>query len=77
MYNTETVVGLLDDWDVSESYILDLYNRLSEGKTLRGLYLPHSDVYYVRNAIHKATGEWLTCKEVQKLMEEEYGWDKH
>lgn len=59
-----------------EDYTQQLYKRLSDGKGTKGLYLPHSDVFYVRNAIHKATGEWLGCKEVQQLMKEEYGWDK-
>lgn len=75
MYNRD-ITELLDAYSVEENYILDLYERLSEQKSLRGLYLPHSDVYYVRNAIHKATGVFLTCPEVQKLMEEEYGWDR-
>lgn len=76
MYNTISLTELLDKYDVNENYIYDLYDRLATQKSLRGLYLPHSDVYYVRNAIHKATGIYLTCPEVQKLMEEEYGWEK-
>ena len=65
---------LISDNDVEENYILDLYKRLASGKGTRGLYLPHSDVYYVRNILHKKFGVWLTCKEVQKMMEEECGW---
>lgn len=71
-----TITDLFDTDDPTENYILNLYDRLSAGKGTRGLYLPHSDVYYVRNAIEKATGVRLSCPEVQQLMVEEYGWDK-
>lgn len=75
--NTMTdIEQLIEDNSTEENYIYDLYNRLASGKGTRGLYLPHSDVYYVRNAIHKKFGILLTCKEVQKMMEEECGWDR-
>ena len=57
------------------NYTAELFDHLRNNKSLRSLYLPHSDVYYTMIAIEKGTGVRLDCKEVEKLMRE-MGWDK-
>jgi len=60
-----------------EQYVERLYEHLRNGRSLRSFYLPHSDVYYVRLAIHSRFGVWLSHAECQKMMEEETDWCKH
>lgn len=57
------------------NYTRDLYDTLRNNKSLRSLYLPHSDVYYTMIAIEKKFGIELSCKQVEALMREA-GWNK-
>jgi hypothetical protein len=60
---------------IETNYTKELYETLRNNKSLRSLYLPHSDVYYTMIAIEKNTGVALSCKQVEALMRE-MGWDK-
>ena len=45
-----------------------LKQKSPTNKTLKYLHIPHSDVFYVRTAIEKATGVRYTLEHVEKSM---------
>jgi thymidine kinase len=45
----------------------DLYKHAVAG-TMNKLYLPHSDTYYIREALHERIGVWFTFKQVEKAV---------
>jgi hypothetical protein len=53
--------------------VLSSVSRYMLNDNLRGAKLYHSDVYYVREAMHKRTGWWLPLPDVEKAMRAE-GW---
>jgi len=51
-----------------------MYEYLLENK-LHKAELPHSDIYYIREALHERTSKWFTFKQVAmavKLHEKRY-----
>ena len=51
-----------------------MYHYLGENK-LHKADLPHSDIYYIREALHERVGKWFTFKQVEmavKLHEQRY-----
>lgn len=57
----------------SENVLEEFYRALAsedEGK-LRRVHIPHSSVFYVREAIFQRTGEWYTLHHVESAMYEE------
>lgn len=61
----------------SENVIEEFYKALAsedENRLLR-VHIPHSDVFYVRQAIFSRYGEWYTLEHVERAMKEE-GWLK-
>ena len=71
MYDKEVLESMGRETD----YTAQLFDTLRNNKSLRNLYLPHSDVYYTMIAIEKNTGVKLSCKQVEALMRE-MGWNK-
>jgi len=54
----------------SESVLEEFYKALAsedEGR-LRRVHIPHSSVFYVREAIFQRTGEWYTLAHVEQAM---------
>tara|TARA_R100000005_G_C4933427_1_gene161290 strand:+ start:444 stop:635 length:192 start_codon:yes stop_codon:yes gene_type:complete len=51
----------------TEDVLVEFYEAL-KNKTLKYLHIPHSDVFYVRIAIEKATGVRYTLEHVEKSM---------
>jgi hypothetical protein len=41
-----------------------MYEYLGENK-LHKADLPHSDIYYIREALHERVGKWFTFKQVE------------
>ena len=58
----------------TESVIENFYEAIRTN-TVSKLHIPHSDVFYVRNAIEARTGERYTLKHVEDAMKAE-GWLK-
>lgn len=54
------------------SYASDIVKALHRG-TLDNIHIPHSDVYFVRYALHKRTGYWFPLDVVEEAMRAE-GW---
>lgn len=62
----------------SENVLEEFYKALAdedEGK-LRRVHIPHSSVFYVREAIHQNTGVKYTLQHVERAMYEEGYLDK-
>jgi len=55
---------------VSESVIEDFYRAIAnnDNEFLFSVHLPHSDVYYVREAIYQDTGERYTLDYIEWAM---------
>ena len=58
----------------TESVIENFYEAIRTN-TVSKLHIPHSDVFYVRNAIEARTGERYTLKHIEDAMKAE-GWLK-
>ena len=58
----------------TENVIENFYEAIRTN-TVSKLHIPHSDVFYVRNAIEARTGERYTLKHVEDAMKAE-GWLK-
>jgi hypothetical protein len=54
----------------SEDVLTEFYLALAENnpRRLRQVHIPKSDVFYVRNAIYEAKGEWYTLDHVERAM---------
>lgn len=50
--------------------ILDFYQALADGdETLaRSIYIPHSKVFYAREAYYQHSGEWLSLEAMETAM---------
>ena len=44
------------------------YKRVLKSPNLAGIFIPRSDVHYVRRAIYERTGEWFTLEHVSISM---------
>ena len=55
--------------------VLEAFYEAILTNSLDKLHLPHSDVFYVRNAIESRTGERYTLKHIEDAMKAE-GWLK-
>lgn len=54
----------------SEDVIEEFYDAIADGdgKKLRRVHIPKSDVFYVREAIYNRTGELYTLDHVERAM---------
>ena len=55
--------------------VIENFYEAIRTNTVSKLHIPHSDVFYVRNAIEARTGERYTLKHVEDAMKAE-GWLK-
>jgi len=53
--------------------VLDAFYDAIKNNTLRNLHIPHSDVFYVRQAVEAHYGRPFTLKHVEEAMRAE-GW---
>jgi len=62
----------------SDNVLEEFYRALANGDEarLRRVHIPHSSVFYVREAIHQATGVKYTLDHVERAMYEEGFLDK-
>ena len=56
----------------TDNVLTEFYNHLIDGR-LQNLHIPHSDVFYVRNAVEAHYGEPFTLEHVEWAMRKE-GW---
>jgi hypothetical protein len=56
----------------SENVLEDFYRHVLDNN-LENLHIPHSDVFYVRNAIEMRYGKHFSLEEVERAMKLE-GW---
>jgi hypothetical protein len=52
----------------SENVLEEFYKNLLEENPKKRVHLPHSSVFYVREAIFGRTGEWYTLDQVERAM---------
>lgn len=57
----------------TDNVIEEFYSRMFNGN-IEELHIPHSDVFYVRNAVEAHYGRKFTLKEVEDAMRAE-GWE--
>lgn len=57
----------------TDNVIEEFYSRMFDGN-VEELHIPHSDVFYVRNAVEAHYGRKFTLKEVEDAMRAE-GWE--
>jgi hypothetical protein len=55
--------------------VLSSVSRYMLNDNLRGAKLFHSDIYYIREALHKRTGYWFPLSEVERAAKLE-GWEQ-
>jgi hypothetical protein len=55
--------------------VIENFYEAIRTNTVSKLHIPHSDVFYVRNAIEARTGERYTLKHIEDAMKAE-GWLK-
>ena len=60
----------------TDNVIEEFYSHLANG-TLKDLHIPHSDVFYVREAIFQDTGVKYSLDRVERAMYLEGMLDKH
>lgn len=58
----------------TDNVIEEFYSRMFDGN-IEELHIPHSDVFYVRNAVEAHYGRKFTLKEVEDAMRAE-GWEE-
>ena len=55
---------LLKADQTKDNLLEKMYSAIAENK-LHKAELPHSDIYYIREALHERTSKWFTFKQVQ------------
>jgi len=61
--------------DRTKDNLLEKMYKMIEEKKLHLAELPHSDTYYIREALHERVGKWFTFKQVEmavKLHQQRY-----
>jgi len=55
---------------VTDQYILDFYQALADGdeQKARNLYIPHSHVFYAREAYYQHSGDWISLEAMETAM---------
>lgn len=58
-----------------ENYLNDFYHYVATDNeaALKAMDIPHSAIFYCREAIYQKTGIKLSLQETEKYLEEEYG----
>lgn len=52
----------------SENVLEEFYKNLMDEDKIKRVHLPHSSVFYVREAIYCRTGEWYTLDRIERAM---------
>tara|TARA_R110000803_G_scaffold145277_3_gene211129 strand:- start:111 stop:365 length:255 start_codon:yes stop_codon:yes gene_type:complete len=54
----------------SDRVLEEFYGALAKGneRVLRRVHIPHSSVFYAREAYHNHTGEWITLDRMERAM---------
>jgi len=54
----------------SENVLEEFYKALASGdeKYLRRVHIPHSSVFYTRQAYYQSSGEWITLDRMERSM---------
>jgi len=54
----------------SDKVLEEFYRALANGneRVLRRVHIPHSSVFYAREAYHQHSGEWLTLDRIERAM---------
>jgi len=55
---------------VTDQCILDFYQALADGdeQKARSLYIPHSSVFYAREAYYQHSGDWISLEAMETAM---------